>query len=134
MKKIKNLKNGKILYKNHRDEPYFSFVKKGVKTIEGRIKQDLYEKLELEDEILVFNNKETDKIRVIVKGLRTYSSFKEMLKKEDFKKILPNVDSIEEGVKIYRKFYTSEQEKEFGVIAIGVEVRKRQNPFSKIKS
>ncbi len=43
-----------------------------------------------------------------------------MLSIEDFKKILPNVDMVDEGVVIYRQFYTEEKEKEFGIVGIEV--------------
>ncbi|MFH1402152.1 MAG: ASCH domain-containing protein [Patescibacteria group bacterium] len=124
MKKIEELKNGVILYKNHRADPYFGFVKAGIKTIEGRVAKNLYKELKLGDEILIFNDDETENVRVRVKDTRIYSSFGEMLEKENFKKILPNVDSVEQGLCVYRKFYTEGQEKEFGVIAIEVERKK----------
>ena len=44
-----------------------------------------------------------------------------MLEKEDFKKILPDIETIEEGLEVYRKFYTEEQEREFSALAIEVE-------------
>ena len=125
MKKIKDLENGKILYKSHRAEPYFGFVKDGTKTIEGRINKNLYKELKSGDEILVFNNDETNSVQVQVKDIRTYSSFLEMLEKENFKKILPDTNSASEGVKIYKRFYTPEQEKQFGVIAIKISVKKQ---------
>ena len=41
---------------------------------------------------------------------------------ENLKKVLPNIKSIEEGVSVYKRFYTDKQEKEFGVIAIEIEL------------
>ncbi|MCK5285894.1 MAG: ASCH domain-containing protein [Candidatus Pacebacteria bacterium] len=122
MKKLEDLGDGKVLYKSHRAEPYFSFIKNGVKTIEGRVLKKLYKDLKSEDEILVFNNEETDNLRVKVKDIVNYSFFEEMLKKEDYKKILPDVDSVENGIEVYRKFYTEKQEIEFGVIAIKIDI------------
>ncbi|MFH0846092.1 MAG: ASCH domain-containing protein [Patescibacteria group bacterium] len=122
MKKIKDLDNGKVLYKSHRAEPYFGFIKDGVKTVEGRLQKGLYKELKIGDEIQVCNNEETESVRVEILDLRKYSSFQEMLEKESFKKILPDIISVEEGVGIYRKFYTEEQEKEFGVVAIEVKL------------
>lgn len=120
MKKIKDLENGKILYKSHRAEPYFSFIKEGVKTIEGRLLKGLYQELKIGDEIQVYNNEETESVLVKVLALRKYTSFQEMLEKEESKKILPDADSIEQGLEIYRKFYSPEQENQFGVLAIEV--------------
>ncbi|MCK4918232.1 MAG: ASCH domain-containing protein [Candidatus Pacebacteria bacterium] len=122
MKKLEDLSDGRILYKSHRAEPYFSFIKNGVKNIEGRVLKNLYKDLKPEDEILIFNNEETDNFRVRVGDIVNYSFFKEMLEKEDYKKVLPDIDSAEEGIEIYRKFYTEKQEIGFGVIAIKIEL------------
>ena len=58
MKKLKDLENGRVLYKSHRVEPYFGFIKDGIKIIEGRIKKGLYCELKAGDEIQIFNNEE----------------------------------------------------------------------------
>ena len=108
-------------YHNHRVEPYFTYVKNGQKTIEGRIKKGQYKDIIPGDHIVVHNESETDNIEVIVKDIRTYNTIKEMLSKENLKKILPDAKSIDHGVQIYGKFYSNEQEKEFGVVAIEVE-------------
>ena len=44
-----------------------------------------------------------------------------MLEKEPFKKILPDVDSVKQGIEVYKQFYDSEQEKQFGVVVLEVE-------------
>jgi len=44
-----------------------------------------------------------------------------MLKKEGIENVLPGVKNIEEGVQIYRQFYSEEREKKYGVVAIEVE-------------
>lgn len=108
-------------YHNHRAEPYFTFLKDGQKTIEGRIRRGKYAEIRPGDEIVVYNNEETDSVEVIVKKVTTYLSFEEMLTKEPLSKLLPDAKTVEEGIGVYRKFYTTEEEKEFGVVAIEVE-------------
>ncbi len=108
------------IFRNHRTEPYFTFVKNGQKTIEGRIKKGWYKYIAPKDHIIVYNAKETDSVEVLVKKVTTYNTFCEMLEKESFKKIFPDVKSIHQGVKIYKRFYSSEQEKQFGVVAIEI--------------
>ncbi|MFA5827922.1 MAG: single-stranded-DNA-specific exonuclease RecJ [Candidatus Shapirobacteria bacterium] len=108
------------IYHSHRTEPYFSFLNNGQKTIEGRLKKEKYARIKPGDHIVVSNNEETDHLEVIVLKVTNYLSFREMLSKEPLKEILPNVDSIAKGIKIYQKFYTPKQEKEFGVVAIEV--------------
>ncbi len=86
MKKIEKLKNGGVLYKSHRTEPYFTFIKNGIKTIEGRIKKGLYQELKIGDEIIIFNNKESDSVHIKVKNVRNYISFENLLINEGIKK------------------------------------------------
>lgn len=116
--------NKEKIFKNHRAEPYFTFVKKGIKTVEGRLNKGKYKEIQPKDHIVVFNNEETESFEVIVIGVRNYFSFKELLEKEGLKKVLPNVETLEEGSNIYREFYSEEDEKKFGVVAIEVEVVK----------
>ena len=54
----------------------------------------------------------------------SFESFYEMMKNLWFEKIIPNAKNEEEAVNVYYKFYTKEQEKEFGVVAIEVELQK----------
>ena len=121
MKKVKSLKDGVVVYANHRKEPYFTFVKNGKKTIEGRLKKENYGLIKAGDQIVIWNEEETEKVRVLVKRVKTYKSFGQMFESEAFEKVLPEVETTAEGIRVYRKFYTEEQEKKFGVVAIEVE-------------
>lgn len=108
-------------YKNHRSEPYFTFLKNGQKTIEGRIRREKYAEISAGDLIDVFNNEESEYVKVRVKRVTNYRSIREMLTKEPLRKVLPDAESVDQGVEIYKKFYTEAEEKEFGVVAIEVE-------------
>jgi ASC-1-like (ASCH) protein len=109
-------------YHNHRVEPYFSYVKNGQKTIEGRLRKEWYRFLKPGDHIIVHRqDDEDDTVEVVVKDVRPYSSIREMLEREPLKRLLPDVDTVEEGLTIYRKFYTEEQEREYGALAVEVE-------------
>ncbi|GKV29165.1 hypothetical protein SLEP1_g38116 [Rubroshorea leprosula] len=55
-----------------------------------------------------------------VQDIHHHSSFSEMLETEGLTKVVPGVQTVEEGVKVYRKFYTEEKEKSNGVLAIFV--------------
>lgn len=110
-----------VTYNNHRSEPYFTFVKNGQKTIEGRINKGEYRFVKPGDHIVVFNNEETDSVEVIVKDVRHYYSIKNMLDNEPLGKLLPNARTIDQAMDIYKQFYTDEQQKEFGVVAVEVE-------------
>jgi ASC-1-like (ASCH) protein len=111
-------------YKNHRQEPYFTFLKNGQKTIEGRVRKGKYSQIKVGDFIDVYNHQETDHIIVKVKRVSPYPSILEMLENEVLKKLLPDIDTIHQGVRLYGKFYSPQQELEFGMVAIEVEVVK----------
>ena len=107
-------------FANHRAEPYFTFVKNGQKTIEGRLKKGEYANLKAEDHIVVSNDAETDSVEVVVKDIRLYPTFELMLNSENLKQVLPDIETIDQAIQVYRQFYTPEQEAEFGVIAIEI--------------
>ncbi|RLF90227.1 isomerase [Thermococci archaeon] len=97
-------------------EEYLRLIKEGKKRIEGRLYDEKRRRIK-EGDIIIFEGK----LRAKVKALRIYPSFKEMLKKEGIENVLPGVKNIEEGVQIYRQFYSEEREKKYGVVAIEVE-------------
>jgi ASC-1-like (ASCH) protein len=99
-------------------EPWFTLGKQGKKTIEGRLKKDKFTKIKKNDNWIVFNNDKSDRFQIMVLDVCEYSSFQEYLSKEGLKRTLPNVSTIEDGVNIYRQFYSELQEREFGIIAI----------------
>lgn len=108
-------------YHNHRAEPYFTFLKNGQKTIEGRVQKGWYRNVKPGDEIEVYNENETDSILTKVIRVTQYPSIRDMLTKESINKLLPDVDTIDRGIRVYKKFYTSEQERQFGMVAIEIE-------------
>lgn len=97
-------------------EPYLSYVLRGQKIVEGRLNKGKFASINAGDFIEIEPGKEI--FEVIYKN--KYGSFKEMIEKEGLKKVIPDVDSIDKAVSIYYKFYTKKQEKEFGVVAVGI--------------
>ncbi|KAK3414473.1 hypothetical protein EUGRSUZ_H00340 [Eucalyptus grandis] len=104
-----------IKFELHVQEPYFTQLKDGLKTIEGRCAHGNYTRI-VSGDLILFN-----KCLVLeVQDVRWYASFFEMLSAESLSEVLPGVNSIDEGVQVYRKFYPEEKEKSNGVLAIGV--------------
>ncbi|KAL5543198.1 hypothetical protein UlMin_010908 [Ulmus minor] len=99
----------------HVQEPFFSQLKDGIKTVEGRCATGNYKRIGPGSLILI--NK---CIAFKVECVHSYVSFSEMLEAEGLAKVLPGVKSVEEGVEIYRKFYTEEKERSNGVLGICV--------------
>ncbi|XP_043817715.1 uncharacterized protein LOC110626867 isoform X2 [Manihot esculenta] len=102
-------------YELHAQEPFFSLLKDGLKTIEGRCAGAKYSRIG--PGALVLLNKT---VVLEVKDVHRYASFLKMLETEDLSQVLPGIKTVQEGVKIYRKFYTEEKEMSNGVLAICV--------------
>ncbi|XP_010242735.1 PREDICTED: uncharacterized protein LOC104587010 isoform X2 [Nelumbo nucifera] len=101
----------------HVQEPFFSQLRDGTKTIEGRCAVGDYNKIG-PGSLLLLNKC----FMLEVQDVKKYASFYEMLEMEDLLKVLPGIKGIEEGVQIYQKFYTEEKEKANGVLAICVSI------------
>lgn len=112
-------------YQTHRQDPYFAYPKSGQKTIAGHVREDKYRLVRPGGYFRVDNHDDTEAVEVRVLRVANYRSFRELLETEPLKKVLPDVDSVDDGIKVYRQFYTPEQEKAFGVVALEVEVTKR---------
>jgi ASC-1-like (ASCH) protein len=97
-------------------EPYRSLVLKGKKTVEGRLNRGKFTSIKVGDVLEL----EPDKVRFEVVGKNNYPSFREMIEKEGIENVLPDKDNIEEAVNVYYRFFTKEQENEFGVVAIRI--------------
>lgn len=109
-------------YKNHRQEPYYTYVEEGKKVIEVRLRKGKYAEVKAGDTIEVQKADESESFEVKVIDVQYYKSFKEMAGKENFKEIIPDAKDINDVVAACRKFYTEEQEKEYGVVAVRVNV------------
>jgi len=108
------------MLKKHLSEPWFSLVSLNKKKYEGRLNKGDFRDIKVNDIIEFYNDdfeiKRSCKMKVI--KIRYFNSFKEMLRKCTLKKCLPTVITLEDGIKIYKKYYSEEQEKEFGIIAM----------------
>jgi ASC-1-like (ASCH) protein len=62
------------------------------------------------------------KTRII--GKNNYKTFEEYLNTEGLQKCLPGMPSIEHGLSVYFKYFTKEDEAQFGVTAIQLELIK----------
>lgn len=97
-------------------EPYLSFILNGKKTIEGRLNKGKFKDLKIGDILLIG----LDEKRFIIEKTTIYQSFRAMIEKEGIENVIPDKHNINDAEAVYYKFYTKEQEKEFGVIAIKI--------------
>ncbi len=101
-------------------EPWFSLIKLELKTIEGRLNKGDFKDLRINDIILWTNDEfgfhREFRTKIIAKN--RYDSFESYLFNEGLNNCLPGIDNIEDGLKIYFKYYTKEQEREHGILAL----------------
>ena len=63
-----------------------------------------------------------------VKEVVDYASFKEMFDKIDFRRAIPEAETVEDALAAYHRFYSKEDEVAHGVLAIIFEVVRRPGP------
>ncbi len=111
-------------------DPWFTHIKEKRKIVEGRLYSNKYSDLEVNDVIKLIKPKtntsdsENEFILLRIIKLVRYSTFEEMINKETIEKILPDnsVKTIEDGVNVYRQFYSKSLENKYGVLAIHIEI------------
>jgi len=99
-------------------EPYLSLILNGQKTVEGRLNKGKFKDLKVGDKLLIGSYKKL----FTVKRINCYSGFRNMIASEGVKNVVPDKSTIEDAEAVYYKFYTKEQEKEFGVLALQIEM------------
>ena len=78
------------------DEPWFSHIRQGIKSVEGRKNSAKYQKIQSGDFIEFTNGKETFLSRVT--EVRSYASLEDYLRDVTVAKALPNVSSLQEAI------------------------------------
>lgn len=97
-------------------EPWFSLIKSGAKTIEGRLNKGDFDIMRAGD-IVTWTCK-SQSVKTQIKAIYYYKTFATYLKARTLKACLPGVKTILEGVKIYHGFYSREDERKYGICAI----------------
>jgi ASC-1-like (ASCH) protein len=100
-------------------DPWFAAVKSGRKTVEGRLDKGKFGKLRRGD-VLVVSGSTGRKapFLAVVRDVRRYGSFETYLVAEGMRNTLPGVTTVDEGIRVYRQFYSESAEREHGVLAI----------------
>ena len=100
----------------------FNNIKSGIKKFELRLYDDRRKNINLGDTIIFHNlNNLEDTISVKVLALLRYPSFADLFKDIDYK-LCGSANSLEEKLERVHTFYTIEQEKKHGILAIKIEL------------
>ena len=113
-----------MIFKKNLSEPWFTLIKLGLKKCEGRLNKGDFSKMKKGDIILFENNdfSFSRSFKVRITSLHKYESFKDYLNKETLEKTLPGIDNIKNGLKIYYKYYSKDDEIKYKIIAIRIKV------------
>lgn len=117
------------LHKLGFESSVFWSILEGKKTIEGRLAKGKFLSFTVGDKILlrediwedgkIVNSRNTGKVASIL-AVKQYVSFEEMLKSEGLENVLPSAQSLQDALKIYRQFYSKNDEDKYGVVALKI--------------
>lgn len=103
----------------HLHSDVFEIVKKGIKDIEVRVNDEKRRKLNVGDSLVFLKRPlEDEMIKVKVKSLEYYDNFKELVNHYDMKRIYLEGYTKEMYLKEMERFYTEDEQKKYGVVAI----------------
>lgn len=113
---------------NPKECPTYDYIKKGIKTVEGRKNSEKYQKYKKGDTLIFTYN--VEKLKTKITYIHKYQNVEAYLKRETLKRALPCVKTIKQGVKIYN-LWTSQKEREqlrkkygYGFLGIGIKLVK----------
>jgi ASC-1-like (ASCH) protein len=116
----------------HVSKPYKRLIESCEKDVEGRLRKGVFAVIRSGDRLVVRGDEDDgEPIEATVIAVRQYPSFKRYLEAEGLRRTLPGVETIAEGVKAYRRFYSRAKEVEYGVAAVEIEVLRRKGPQRK---
>lgn len=105
-------------------EPYYSLLRSGVKSVEGRLHKgifkDWYERIQRGETIhltITSSGDRSQSFEASIIGARSYDTFEELLVTEGLRHVLPNIRTLADGINVYRQFYTAENEQQYGTCA-----------------
>lgn len=105
------------------DEP-FDKIKSGEKTVEIRLYDEKRKQIKVGDKITFCRlSDKTDNICVTVKALHRFDTFKELFLSDLLSKTGCGNLTVDQATESMYKYYSKEQEKQYGVIGIEIQMR-----------
>lgn len=115
------------------NEPWFSLIRDEKKIVEGRLNKGWVKSLKPFDMIEFKRNTPigeniqelVPRIEVIVMDVKQYKKFTNLFDDVGLENVLPDIKTYENGIMVYRQWYSEEKENEFGVVGIFIKVIKK---------
>lgn len=100
------------------DDPWFSYIRNGLKPVEGRKNSPKYQKIKAGDVIDFSNGK--DNFQALVIEVKSYASLEDYLSDVAVQTALPGVTSMEDAINTYHQWNTPNEIQEWGFLGIFV--------------
>lgn len=111
------------MFECHLDEDVFEVVRLGIKNVEVRVNDLKRRKMKIGDEIIFLKRPlEEEKIITKITGLKVYDNFNELVKDYDIERLYLKEFSKKDFINLLERFYSMEEQENFGVVAIEFEV------------
>ena len=104
----------------HCQDPWYSLIKSGKKTVEGRKNLPKYASWRPGD-TLVFEL-HGDEFETCIVAIRHYKSLEDYLKAETVERVLPRISETSDAIKVYLQWSTREEIQQLGFLAIEVQL------------
>ena len=103
----------------HLDEDIFSLVKDGIKDVEVRVNDEKRRKLSIGDNVVFLNRgNESETLSTTITSLDYYDNFESLVKNYSIERMYKEGLSKEDFIKLLERFYTKEEQEEYGVVAL----------------
>lgn len=101
-------------------EPWFSLIKCQLKRVEGRLLKGDFLEMNKGDYITWTNNDLgfSRSCKTMITSVHHYNNFKDYLNSEGMNKCLPGIDNLDQGLSVYYRYFSKQQEQSFGIVAI----------------
>ena len=104
------------VFKIHCKDPWFSLIRQGIKTVEGRKNTHTYKRLQ-EGSLIDFTNGKESFIAVVTE-VRQYPTLEAYLEDVTLEKALPGISCLEEALNVYHQWSSPEKINEYGFLGI----------------
>lgn len=123
-------------FESGRESRSLRLILEGHAPIEGRLNRGKFAQYQIGDSIWlrrdyrdeygVLHDGEERQALIRINSIRHYQSFYMMLKSEGYKRVIPYADSVEEAAAEFNRLYSTDEQAEYGVLAIESELVDQQ--------
>lgn len=118
---INNLNQQELFTLFIQSEETYNYLESGEKIVEGRLWKGAMRKLKQNQIIIIKCYKTNKKMYMRITFIRRFKTWRALLTAHHHKSVLPNSNDIQDGIQMYKRYYTLQKETLHGVVAIGLE-------------